>query len=372
MRVTIFKSVKASWPQETELDDIVRIMMSSPKICERTQTCRQYLAKGDKKEADKIKISSFPAFAPCASFYEGKARANVIGLTDLCYLDIDHIENERLINEALDILRNDSNVVMASRSVSGRGLHILVRYQLKGFEIPPQRTKMTPKTMQKVYGEVFEYLALKYQLKLGLEPDYHARNMGHVYIVSYDPDLYYNPNAETLVVDLKESIVNMETKPTKRSVDCKMQEAERLISKCLLDKAEEMLHECQQWIINATSDSDETPKQDFSATLTKLEEYLAKIKNVIELKAKVDQLIEEVDEDMRNHEVKDAHAKIVECQHMVKRTTGPFNNAIKKIRNGVVNRERKLAALNRKLRQEEREKRLQEFESQTVEKELGS
>jgi hypothetical protein len=92
MRLTIFNSVKASRPQETELDDIVRIMMSSPKICERTETCRQYLAKGNKKEADKIKITSFPAFAPCASFYEGKAKNNVIGLTDLCYLDIDHIE----------------------------------------------------------------------------------------------------------------------------------------------------------------------------------------------------------------------------------------------------------------------------------------
>lgn len=366
MRVTIFKSVKASWPQETELDDIVRMMMSSPKICERTQTCRQYLAKGDKKEADKIKISSFPAFAPCASFYEGKARANVIGLTDLCYLDIDHIENERLINEALDILRNDLNVVMASRSVSGRGLHILVRYQLKGYEIPPQRTKMTPKTMQKVYGEVFEYLAMKYQLKLGLEPDYQARNMGHVYIVSYDPDLYYNPNAETLVVDLKESIVNMEAKPTKRRLDCKIQEAERLISKCLLGKAEEMLHECQQWIINATSDSDETPQQEFSDPLSKLEEYLAKLKNIIELKTKVDQLMDEVDEDMRNQEVKDAHEKIVESQHMLKKTTGPFNNAIKKIRNGVVKRERKLAALNRDLRQEAREKRMQDVNAPAV------
>ena len=352
MRVTIFKSVKASWPQETELDDIVRIMKSSPIICEWTQTYRQKIAKGDKKEADKIKISSFPAFAPCASFYEGKARVNAIGLTDLCYLDIDHIENERLINEALDILRNDPNVVMASRSVSGRGLHFLVRYQLKGFEIPPQRTTMTPKKMQKVYGDLFEYMALKYQLKLGLEPDYQARNMGHVYIVSYDPDLYYNPNAETLVVDLKESIVNMEAKPTKRSLDCKIKEAERLISKCLLDKAEENLRETQQWILNTTSDSDETPKEDFSSTLSKLEDYLAKIKNIIVIKVKVDQLIEEVDEDMGNLDVKDAHAKIVECQHMLKKTKGPFNNAIKKIRNGVVMRERKLAALNRELKQE--------------------
>jgi hypothetical protein len=178
MRVTIFKSVKASRPQEAELDDIVRIMKSSQKICVWTQNYRKYLAKGNKMSADNIKISCFPAFAPCASFYEGKARDNVIGLTDLCYLDIDHIENESLIIEALDILRKDPNVVMVSRSVSGMGLHILVRYQLKGMENPPQRTEMTPNKMQDVYGEVFEYLALKYQLKLGLEPDYHARNMG--------------------------------------------------------------------------------------------------------------------------------------------------------------------------------------------------
>lgn len=360
MRLTIFNSVKASRPQETELDDIVRIMMSSPKICKRTETCRQYLAKGNKKEADKIKITSFPAFAPCASFYEGKAKNNVIGLTDLCYLDIDHIENESLINEVLNILRNDPNVVMASRSVSGKGLHILIRYQLKGLEIPPQRTTMTPKKIQNVYGKVFEYLALKYQLKLGLEPDYHARNMGHVYIVSYDPDLYYNPKAETLVVDLNESVINMEVKPTIWSLKCKIQEAERLISKCLLEKAEEMLRGCHKWILSTTSDNNETPKQDFSAALSKLEEYLAKMKNIVDMKSKVDQLMDEVDENLRLHEVKDAHEKIVECQQMLKKSRGPFNNAVKKIRNGVVKRERKLAALNRELRQETREKSKQD------------
>ena len=46
--------------------------------------------------------------------------------------------------------------------------------------------------------------------------------------------------------------------------------------------------------------------------------------------------MDEVDEDLRLHEVKDAHAKIVECQQMLKKSTGPFNYAVKKIRNGVV------------------------------------
>jgi hypothetical protein len=184
--------------------------------------------------------------------------------------------------------------------------------------------------------------------------------MGHVYIVSYDPDLYYNPKTEALLIDLNESIINMEAMPTIRSLECMIQKAEKLISKCLLDEAKERLSESHQWILNATADNNETPKQDLSAMLSKLEEYLVKLRNIIDIKAKVNQLMGEVDEDMRHHEVKDAHEKIVECQQMLKRTTGPFNNAVRKIRKGVVRRERKLAALNRELRKEAREKIMQD------------
>lgn len=357
MRVAIFKSVRASWPQETELDDIVRVMRSSQKTIIWTQTCRQYMAKGDKMGAENVKITCFPAFAPCAIFYDGKSTDNVMGLTDLCYLDIDHIKNESLINEAMDTLSKDPYVLMASRSVSNKGLHILIRYHLDGYDEPPQRTTMAPKEMQDLYGEVYDHLSVKYQLILGLECDYHARHMEHLYIVSYDPNLYYNPNAESLLVDLNEPIIDMSGKPTQRSLECKIQEAERLICKCNLDEAEKILCECYQWIIDISSNDVESPKQDYLSTQRRLENYLSKLRNVIEIKTKVDKMIKEVDEDMRNHEVKDAHAKIRECQWMLKKTTGPFNNAIKKIRNGVVNKERKLAALNRELRREAREKK---------------
>ena len=329
MRVTIFKSVKASWPQETELDDIVRIMRSSQKICLYTQTCRQYMAKANKMEAEKIKTTRFPAFAPCAFFYEGKARKDVIGLTDLCFLDIDHIKDERFINEAMDILCNDPYVLMASRSVSNKGLHILIRYQLNGMEEPPQRTTMAPNEMQDIYGAVYDYLALKYQLKLGLECDYHARHIEQLYIVSYDPNLYYNPKAESLMVDLNEPILNMDGILTQRKLECIILEAERLISKCCLDEAEEMLNKCYQWVTDITSDGAEAPKQDFTSLQRRLEENLSKLRIVIDLKAKVGQLIKAADEDMRNKNVKEAHLKIVECQQMLKKTKGPFNNAIK-------------------------------------------
>ena len=73
-----------------------------------------------------MKITLFPAFAPCAIFYDGKGRENVVGLTDLCFLDIDHIK-EGQIREAMKNLNDDPHVVMASRSLSNEGLHILIR-----------------------------------------------------------------------------------------------------------------------------------------------------------------------------------------------------------------------------------------------------
>ena len=80
-----------------------------------------------------MKITRFPAFTPCVVLYEGKTRQNVIGLTNLCFLDIDHMDQEKEIEEVLNNLRNDKNVVLASRSVSGDRVHILRRYSREGY-----------------------------------------------------------------------------------------------------------------------------------------------------------------------------------------------------------------------------------------------
>lgn len=100
---------------------------------------------------------------------------------------------------------NDKNVLLASWSFSGEGLHILTPYKLKDMEQPLKRENMAPDEMQDLYANVYKYMADKYQEKLGLMPDYKAGHMERLYIISYDSELYYNPNAETLVIDLKKS-----------------------------------------------------------------------------------------------------------------------------------------------------------------------
>lgn len=204
MRVNIVKSVKAGFLQETELGKIANIMQSSQKLCDLTQHYRQQLesaaGKAGKNALKEQKITQFPAFTPCAIFYNGRSRQDVIGLTGLCYLDIDHINEEKLLLEAMNMLREDPHVVMASRSLSGKGLHILIRYRVHDVEVLPQRVTMNPDKMQRFYAKVYRHVASTYQQKLELELDSSAGHMEHQYIVSYDPELYYNPNAEALVI----------------------------------------------------------------------------------------------------------------------------------------------------------------------------
>jgi hypothetical protein len=203
MYVNIFKSVRAPWGQNAELGQIVCSMQSDQKIRLRTLLYRKLRTSGDIMGTEYMKTTKFSAFAPCALFYGSKRKEYVKGLTYLCYLDFDHIDDEERLINALNILHGDRSVLMASRSVSNEGLHILLRYRLKDTELPPKRDSMSPDEMQNLYGEVHDYFAAKYIQKLDLIPDYNARNMGHLYIVSYDPELYYNPNAESLLIDLE-------------------------------------------------------------------------------------------------------------------------------------------------------------------------
>ena len=357
MRVNIFKRVKASWPQETEHNKIVNMMQSSEKIRLDTLFYRQYRARYHKMGAEELKITIFPAFAPCAVLYGGKGKDYVMGLTDLCYLDFDNVKEENRLIEAMNILRKDRNVLMASRSISNQGLHILVRYRLKDMESPPQRTTMTPDEMQDLYCEVYDYFAEKYLRKLGLMPDYYAGHMDRLYIVSYDPELYYNPDADTLTIDLNEPITD-NARPFVMSLGEKLREAERLASKCRLDEAEELLLECREWIVSNISNNSEESEQKDVIDLPRLDDYLTQIKTVKPIVARVNELMEEVDEDLRNMNTKAAHEKIVESQQLLKTVKGLCRSGIGRIRKRVVKYEMKLGAINKEIRRKRHEEML--------------
>lgn len=350
--------MKAVKLQKTELDKIVYMMQFSQEICARTQIYRQYLGwnkKNGKKKITKIlkqmKTTRFPAFAPCVVFNGSKSREDVIGLTDLCYLDIDHIKEAKHIREAMDKLSEDPYVVMASRSVSDNGLHILIRYKLKDMEKPLESVTMTPDEMQDVYNKVYSHLAETYFHKLRLESDLEAGHMEHLYIVSYDPELYYNPNAEPLMIDLNET-KRMDAQLIIGRIKARIQEAVNLVSTNHLDDAEKIFQEAKRIIMRYFSSNDEVLKQDLSAENTKVDEYLENIKSTKETIAKVYDVMNEVDEDLTCKNTKAAWEKIVECQHLLKDITGlcKQKTILRKVRLRVHENEMKIGAMNRKIK----------------------
>lgn len=203
MRVNIFKSVKGSSPEEVELDGIVDMMRTDQDVHMKTILYRKLRESGATEIAEQMKTTRFPSFAPSAVLYGGKGRKYALGLTDLCYLDFDNVEDEKLMIDTMNILRNDKNVFMASKSISNKGIHILVRYQLDDIDFTPQHTSLTPNEMQDIYGKLYKYFAERYKEKLGIMPDYNAAHMERVYIISYDPELYYNPDANPFVIKSK-------------------------------------------------------------------------------------------------------------------------------------------------------------------------
>ena len=360
MRLNIVKDLTVSCPQEKELVKIVYSMMCSQEVGLSTQLYRNYIASDSKDAAEQMKKTKFAAFAPCAIFSEGKERENVTRLTDLCYLDFDNIKEERQLIEAMNILRNDKNVLLASRSVSNEGLHVLVPYKLKDMERPPERESMTPDEMEDVYADVYNYLADKYLKKLGLMPDYQAGHMERLYIISYDPELYYNPNAESLEIDLKEPVCFDDERLVIMSIGGKIREAERLISKCNLYEAEKLLLDCRELMISHSFNSSEDTEQDDGNVLSLLDDYLSQVKFAKEGIARVNELMDEVDEDLRNQDTKTAHGKIVESQHILKSIKETCKKAVDKLRERVVDNEMKLGAINREIKRKEYEERIAE------------
>lgn len=192
-KVCIFSNIIRSDPQVTSLDEIVHVMQTSKRLEELCLQRKTYIKKGNKGKADHIKKKMIPAFSPTAQFYGGKGRTNVMGLTDICFLDYDHVEEDKLA-QAIQTLREDKHTLLACRSVSGDGLHLLIRYKFQNRE-QPGIENMTCNRMNFTYGSVFKTISRHYAQRLGFPIDKHGSNMERLCIISYDSELYYNPSA---------------------------------------------------------------------------------------------------------------------------------------------------------------------------------
>ena len=173
------------------------MIQTSPLLQEYTLEARRLYTAGEKTKGDSIKKNLLPAFAPAGYLLDGKGRASLIGLTGLCFVDIDHVTEDKVV-ESMAILREDEHVLLAARSISGEGIHILVPYTLWR-EDPTIPLPATPGKLNQTYGSVFKSTAARYRELLGLPIDKAADNAERLCLVSFDADAWFNPAATPIV-----------------------------------------------------------------------------------------------------------------------------------------------------------------------------
>ena len=197
MEVNIIKHLHAGKPQRTSLEKVIQMIKTSPVLDVLTDKARSLYAAGKKEKGDNIKKNQIPAFFPAAYMLDGIARINLIGLTGLCFIDIDKIGEEQ-VESSMAILQEDEHVLFAARSISGKGLHILIPYTLRR-EDPDASMITAPRRLNQIYTAVFKSVAERYRNILGFPVDKAAGHAEHLCLASYDANAWYNPSAKPIV-----------------------------------------------------------------------------------------------------------------------------------------------------------------------------
>ena len=207
MEFSYFTRLTSRTPLTATMEKIVGRTRTSPAIIAQTNGARNWYQKGRKRKGDNIKIQ-MPAFAPAAILDGGKTKDDVIDLTGLCFLDIDHISEEDAM-KTVKLLSKDPFTRLASISVSGKGVHLLVRYIIEfgDYDYP---FISSPEKLRKLYKDVFLHLAKYYTQKLGHQVDMSGENAERLCIVSHDPKVYYNTESSAYVYDIvNDAIINL-------------------------------------------------------------------------------------------------------------------------------------------------------------------
>ena len=257
MQVSLFNGFTDKNPKPVTIPEVVEIIRADQRLQVLTENHRHYRAQGDTARADAEK-QHMPCFSVAVLFNGGKQQKHIVSYTGLSIVDIDHIPSERMA-EVLEMVRGDEHTLVAYTTISGQGVRILARYEtpspfgerpsaLLGADKPAVvatdahlasapsmgRTQSSQETIPTnilealpIEGELSEglrgslyklaFLTINeyYKRLTGCDYDEKCKNATRISGMAHDSDVYYNPNAVPIVVDMTKKSVGRPRKGTK-------------------------------------------------------------------------------------------------------------------------------------------------------------
>jgi hypothetical protein len=149
---------------------------------------RAHIAEGNSEEASKIK-SRLHSFTPTGVFEGARNSESLEEYSNVLHLDFDKLTQGQ-IDELKDSFRTDSSVLAFFVSPSGNGLKVFFKID----DSPAQHTLNMKK--------LFRYAKSKWNLT----PDEQCIDLPRLCFISYDPEAYFNADAELVSLDTAQSV----------------------------------------------------------------------------------------------------------------------------------------------------------------------
>ncbi len=178
----LYVEVSSLYPTLGDIHKFIKFGDKIYKDCstleEQTFLARQLLKAGDKDGYNQSK-KQLPAITPHAYYPGGRGKESEHELSGVMMLDFDHLD-ENEMKTLPESSKKLASVILACKSLSGKGVHILIRC-----------TPMAEEQFGLCYKALSEYA----EHVLGKVPDPACKNVNRLMIVNHDPDAYYNPKA---------------------------------------------------------------------------------------------------------------------------------------------------------------------------------
>ena len=218
MQVSLFNGFADKNPKPITICEVVEIIRADQRLQVLTENHRRYRAMGDTARADAEK-QHMPCYSVAVLFSGGKQQKHIVSYTGLSIVDLDHIPSERMA-EVLTLVKADSHTLMAYTTISGEGVRVITRFALNTFNdnvndndncLPDGKSTST--LSSSLYKTAFLTVNEYYKRLTGCDYDEKCKNATRISGMAHDPEVYYNPDAVAIIVDMTKKSVG---RPRKR------------------------------------------------------------------------------------------------------------------------------------------------------------
>ena len=202
MQVSLFNGFADKNPKPITIREVVEIIRADQRLQVLTENHRRYRAAGDTARADAEK-QHMPCYSVAVLFSGGKQQKHVVSYTGMSIVDLDHIAPEDMAR-VLTAVRNDPHTLLAYTTISGEGVRVITRYALNDNVndndncLPDGKSTSTFSNYKLAFLQINEY----YKCLTGCDYDEKCKNATRLSGMAHDPEVYYNPDAVPIVVDM--------------------------------------------------------------------------------------------------------------------------------------------------------------------------